>query len=160
MKRALARNAANPAANIIDETKFNSAAKFLSTECALTGGTAFKLTSTNNANIYYTFPKGTAKMKPNTKYRFTFFLKCKDLKPLHRGGGATVSLCDAVNGTHYVPDMYYPRGDTDWMLFSYDFTTGDKVDDPARKVNAYITLRIRNASGTAYFDDVRLEELH
>ena len=98
-------------------------------------------------------------MKPNTRYRFSYFMKCKDLKPLSRGGGATVSVCDAVNGTHYVPDRYYPRGDSDWMHFSYDFTTGDKVDDPAKKQNAYITLRIRNASGVAYFDDVRLEEL-
>ncbi len=45
------------------------------------------------------------------------------------------------------------------MHFSYDFTTGDKVDDPAKKQKAYITLRIRNASGVAYFDDIRLEEL-
>ena len=45
------------------------------------------------------------------------------------------------------------------MYFDYEFTTGDKVDDPAAKKNAYITLRIRNAAGTAYFDDVRLEEV-
>ena len=159
VKRALARNAANPKANLIDEAKFLSAQKSLTKECALTGDTSFRLQSKGNANLYYTFPKGTAKMKPNTRYRFSYFMKCKDLKPLSRGGGATVSVCDAVNGTHYVPDRYYPRGDSDWMHFSYDFTTGDKVDDPAKKQKAYITLRIRNASGVAYFDDVRLEEM-
>ena len=68
-------------------------------------------------------------------------------------------MFDAANGTHYVPDMYYPNGTTDWMHFSYDFTTGDKVDDAAAKRNAYITLRIRGAVGVAYFDDVRLEEV-
>ena len=159
VQRALARNAARPEANILDEAKFLGGAAHLTDECALTGQTSFKLVSTNNANLYYDFPKGTAKMKPNTKYRFSYFLKCKDLKPLHRGGGATASVCDAVNGTHNAPDIYYPKGDTDWLHFSLDFTTGDKVDDPAKKRKAYITLRIRNAVGTAYFDDVRLEEV-
>ena len=159
VKRALARNAANPSANILDEKRFLHAAKFISDACSLTGQTSFKLVSTNNANLYYTFPKGSEKMKPNTRYRFSYFLKCEDLKPVSRGGGATVSIFDVVNGTHYVPDIYYPKGTTDWMYFDYEFTTGDKVDDPATKKTAYITLRIRNAAGAAYFDDVRLEEV-
>lgn len=159
LRRALKRNAANPSANILDEKRFSNVAKFVCSDCPLTGQTSFRLVSTNNANLYYTFPKGTEKMKPNTRYRLSYFMRCEDLKPVSRGGGATVSIFDAVNGTHYVPDIYYPKGTTDWMYFDYEFTTGDKVDDPAAKKHAYLTLRIRNAVGTAYFDDVRLEEV-
>jgi len=159
VRRALARNAANPSANILDERRFLSSSKYLSPECPLTGTTSFRLASTNNANIHYTFKGKVARMKPNTKYLFSYFLKCSNLMPVSRGGGATASIFDCTNGTQYVPDVYYPNGTTDWMYFAKEFKTGDKVDDAAAKKEAYLTLRIRNASGVAYFDDVRLEEV-
>ena len=44
----------------------------------------------------------------------------------------------------------------DWTFQSYEFTTGKNTN---AKVNSYLRLRLMNASGTVWFDDVKLEEL-
>ena len=117
------------------------------------------MSSKDCANAYYVFGNGAPQLKPNTVYRFSYFVRCSDLKPLKGGwGGATANWATAGR-IGWVPDANYPNGTTDWQYFETTFTTGETTRGPTRTENPGLVLRIRNAVGTAYFAGVRLEEI-
>jgi hypothetical protein len=93
-------------------------------------------------------------LKPNTKYRLSYYVKLKDVKALKRGGGVCVNLFDDRN--RWFPNYNYFTGSNDWIYQSFEFTTGKNANV---KIKPYLRLRIFNAKGTAWFDDVKLEEI-
>ncbi len=93
-------------------------------------------------------------LKPDTKYRLSFYVKLQDVRPIKARGGVCANIWDDAN--RWFPAHNYLTGTLDWTFQSYELTTGK---DTNKKVKSYLNLRILNAAGTAWFDDVRLEEL-
>ena len=94
------------------------------------------------------------KLKPNTKYRLSYYVKLQDVKALKRGGGVCANLFDDRN--RWFPTHNYLIGTNDWIYQTFEFTTGKNTN---AKIKAYLRLRIFNAKGTVWFDDVKLEEI-
>jgi len=91
-------------------------------------------------------------LKPNTKYRLSFYMKTEDVIPLKGGGGCVrLSMLDEVS--------FHPRqriiGTRDWFRQTFDIVTPAKM----KGVITYVAPSIIEASGTVWFDDVRLEEI-
>ena len=61
-----------------------------------------------------------------------------------------------AGGNLWFPTFDGHTGTTDWMFQSFEFTTSPETNG---KYKSYVSLRILNANGTAWFDDVSLEEL-
>ena len=91
------------------------------------------------------------KLKPGTRYRLSGFLKLKDVKPVDSFGGA-----DFLAGNRAYPSDKDPYGTRDWHRFAYEFTTPADLD--ATKA-IHIGPRLIFASGTAWIDDIRLDEM-
>ena len=94
------------------------------------------------------------KLKQNTKYRLSYYVKLQDVKALKRGGGVCANLFDDRN--RWFPTYNYLTGTNDWIYQTFEFTTGKNTN---AKIKAYLRLRIFNAKGTVWFDDVKLEEI-
>lgn len=103
-----------------------------------------------NVTIMQSLPK----LKPDTKYRLSFYVKLENVKPLMQGGGVCANIWDDAN--RWFPDHNKLTGTTDWTFQNYEFTSGKNTNG---KNASYIRLRILNAEGTVWFDDVRLEEI-
>jgi len=94
-------------------------------------------------------------LKPNTRYRLSFFLRLDNLQGPRGKGGAGVTLMDACN--HSFPQRTSLSGTMDWRHFQYDFTTHPETN---QKKKSYIRLRLsKGCTGTAWFDGVRLFEI-
>ena len=93
-------------------------------------------------------------LRPDTKYLLTFYIKTKDLKS--QGGkyaGAVVNVWGEKN--RWFPKNWF-LGSMPWTKQGFEFTTGVKTN---KKIKSYIRLFIIGATGTAWFDDVRLREV-
>jgi len=94
-------------------------------------------------------------LKPNTRYRLSCFLKAKDVQPQNRFGGIYLEVNNGVkNWAESNKGSRRFTGTTDWLYHEMEFTTIGTIDP-----KAYFCLRILNATGEAWFDGVRLEEL-
>ena len=93
------------------------------------------------------------KLKPNTKYRISYFLKYKDIKPVHTDGGVSVSVDSKLRYGWMEPTMPF-CGSHDWMYQSFVMDTGNRTRDTSA-----LYLFVNGATGTAWFDDVRVEEV-
>lgn len=101
--------------------------------------------------------KGDRRLKPNRRYRLSYFLKLENVVPLRRSGGVSARIWDDKN-------VWFPSdkegqpfvGTTDWIAQSYEFTAG-----PETNVHrpSYLSIDLREATGTVWVDDVRLDEL-
>lgn len=123
---------------------------------------SFRITTTREQRTghYFAGPK----LKKSTRYRISYFVKCDNIVPVVKGGGASVVVSSsrkAAKGSecHY----FFPANDNflsgtvDWIAQVFEFETNDKWDE---SVPANFYLRVRYAAGTAWFDDVRLDELN
>lgn len=101
--------------------------------------------------------KGERRLKPNWRYRLSYFLKLENVVPLKRSGGVRARIWDDKNV--WFPDSKDGQpfvGTTDWIAQSYEFTTGPEtnVQRPS-----YLSIDLREATGTIWVDDVRLDEV-
>ena len=100
---------------------------------------------------------GDAALKPNTKYRLSYFIKVEGLKRNGDRGGACIEV--EQYGKKYSA-LRHPQnlltGTRDWIHQSMTFKTGDDVAQA--KYKAMLWLRVFTATGRAWFDGVRLEE--
>jgi len=117
----------------------------------MTGGRSLRLTGRkpeDRVNAKQSLPD----LKPNTEYVLSFFVKTQGIVPSRRGCGARVSIWDEKN-------VYYPEnpyvGDIPWTRQRYTVKTGPKVNTQQK---SYISLGLFEATGTVWFDDVRLVE--
>ncbi|MBO4492156.1 MAG: DUF4838 domain-containing protein [Lentisphaeria bacterium] len=96
-------------------------------------------------------------LKPDTKYRLSFYMKTEDVIAAKSSHGACVrvSMTDADGKTY---NDFYPVqgiiGTKGWFRQTFDLKTSSS---PVRI--AYIAPSLIESSGTVWFDDVRLEEL-
>ena len=110
-----------------------------------TGGPALRVTSPSIADAGWL---RTAYVKPNTRYRLSGWIRTKDLDP-GTGMGAVIS----VRGRERIvtPPI---TGTTAWTRVEVEFTTGRETSIE------FVCLfgGWGSSSGTAWFDDLRLEE--
>jgi hypothetical protein len=105
---------------------------------------------------FYFGRNGLPALKPNTRYRLTYFVKTKDVEPRMMyggGGGIAVNIWDDHN--RWFPSKNLFTGTMDWIFQKFEFTSGPDV----AKHRPYMFLHRLHAAGTAWFDDVRLEEI-
>ena len=119
-------------------------------------GQSLRMVSTNNSVVavqYLDGKNGRPAMKPGRRYRLSFNLKLKEMTPNGRGGVRFV-INDGVNNNF--PKANSIVGTSDWTHYVYEFTPGPQTN---AKTPAYVRIRIDGAAGTAWVDDVRIEEL-
>lgn len=92
--------------------------------------------------------------RPGVRYRVSGWIRTRDVQPVG-GGMAYMALYeygdDDVLGKWR--DFAVVRGTHDWQQFSYDFTPADST----RRL--HIKLGLFRATGTAWFDDIRLADI-
>jgi hypothetical protein len=96
-------------------------------------------------------------MKPNAKYLLTFFAKTENVVPTDQGqhgGGAVVTFL--ANRNQWYPKNWY-RGTMPWRKQGFIIETDANVN--ARKP-IYLRLRLMQATGTVWFDDVQVREMN
>ena len=116
----------------------------------------FSGTADVGAVSFYFGAKGLPALKPNTRYRLTYFVKTKDIEPRMMyggGGGVAVNIWDDHN--RWFPSKNMFTGTMDWIFQRFEFTSGPDVE----RHHPYMYLHRLYAVGTAWFDDVRLEEI-
>ena len=92
-------------------------------------------------------------MKPDTRYRFSFFVRPENLKRIKAGrGGAYATL-------YYGKQIMVPKtpldGNSDWIKVVQEFTTGSNFN--AAKCS--VTFGVYDVTGKVFFDSVKLEEI-
>lgn len=165
------RRLAHPAVNLVANGDFSSFNGWeastngnvsIDREICVSPGGSLRLES-NDASVEGTFVracakrmlvKGVERMKPNTRYRVSFFVKCKDIKGFRRNAG--VSLCFHDNVDRAAPALAFLTGTTDWVHVSIEFVSKKNTNIGSL---AFVQPRITNATGTAWFDDILIEEL-
>ena len=114
----------------------------------VTGRGSVRLTSTERAEVKQYL---NADFKPGKKYRITFFIKTKDIRPVKgEKGGVYVEFYDGW--WQFFPKSDY-RGTMDWMYQEWTMTSSQAK--PGDKL--FIHLLMNGVSGTAWFDDIRVE---
>ena len=98
--------------------------------------------------------KGAERMKPNTRYRLSFFVKCENVKTVKRDAGVT--LCFHDNIDRAAPAGGFITGSTDWVHVSVEFLSKKNTNIASL---AFVLPRITNATGKAWFDGILIEEL-
>ena len=111
-------------------------------------------------NVYISCPlKG--KLKPNAKYRLSYFIKLDHLEQAKTGGsrGACVEYEEYTPKyrAEHCPKGPFWTGTYDWLHQSMEFTTGPDVDKP--RCRPHLWLRAFSCVGTVWFDGMRLEEV-
>ena len=105
-------------------------------------------------------------LKPNTKYRLSFFIKTKDIAPTGKKGrgGAVVNIMDDQN--RWYPTRNWYKGTTPWKKQGFEFTTGPYTNDfsksgvrKGKKNRSYMRVCLSFCTGTVWFDDLKLQEV-
>ncbi|NCB07279.1 MAG: hypothetical protein EOM73_03850 [Bacteroidia bacterium] len=93
------------------------------------------------------------KLKPNTRYRITFYVKLENVKPYGASGGVISTCFDQVN-------RWYPAGPLTgtmpWTKQCNEIVTGPETN---RKYPSYFNVTLRGASGKAWVDNIRIYEI-
>jgi len=92
-------------------------------------------------------------LKPDTKYKVSFFMKTEGVIPREKIGGARLNICSDRN--HWVPAKFQV-GTQSWTRYELEFTSGPETNG---KVQSYILLYLMNASGKVWFDDIQITEV-
>ena len=120
----------------------------------ITGGKSlyFKNVSGMSISCGWQFPN----MKPNTKYRLSYFLKTRNIVPPKgkKGGAGSFIYFNKVNGRQ-LPQGYV-TGTNNWHRVSCEFKT---PADTGKGRTPILGLWNWFASGEAWFDCLRLEEI-
>lgn len=128
----------------------DNAGVYLDKQIFLSGGQSMRLESKGNysTSMWQNLPQ----LKPNTRYRITFYVKLENVVP--HGAGGVISTCfDQVN-------RWYPAGPLTgtmpWTKQCNEIVTGPETN---RKYPSYFNITLRNASGRAWVDHIRIYEI-
>ena len=154
--RAAARYKANPPKRNLVRWDFGWLATKWDTGEGIVSSRSIKVASTNGTAtaLYYLDGSAATSLKPETRYRISFFVKGRDIVPTREGGGAGLTLCDTRNNSFPSPAAL--SGTFDWLHQSFVHKTAPKTNEGGR---SYIYVRISGANGTAWFDGVTIEEI-
>ena len=98
-------------------------------------------------------------LKPDTQYRFRCKVKTENVEP---GPGGKYPRLNGVYANFYVPgaNLHIPRkaitGTTDWRNIEF---TARTARDLGKNPRFYVRLKMRNATGTAWFDEAEVREI-
>lgn len=123
------------------------------TEQGVDGKQSLKLTA-NKDHPSLTLHQPLPQLKPNTHYLLSFKVKLQDIQSVgKRGGGVCLNIWSDHN--HFFPKRIISMtGTKDWAMHHFEFVTGPQTN--VQKKNAFIRVRILQAAGTVWFDDVCL----
>lgn len=91
-------------------------------------------------------------MKPNIRYSLSAYVKLADVKPADKHGGVYITVHGG--GRFQTPDLAL-NGTAEWTKLVKVFTTAADLNPE----KCYIYLCLYNATGEAWFSNIRLEEL-
>ena len=101
------------------------------------------------------------KLKPNTTYRLSGYLRFEKVVASSKNGGIVFNLFDA--GNRWYPSNLITGTSDKWMRQSFEFTTspetGGIIKATGRKSQPYLRIRLFKGTGTVWFDDITLEEI-
>ena len=121
------------------------------------GGRSIRLSNATGKAVVVT--QYLPKMKPNTKYVLTYFVKAKDVRRVpgryRNYGGGYVNVWAARNFNQFMPREAH-RGTFGWRKIAHEFTSPPGTNQG--KTRAYLRLCLNSAKGVIWFDDVRLRE--
>jgi len=97
-------------------------------------------------------------LKPSTRYRISAFVKCADVETFSGyDGGLNLEFTDGVTTARRpFPDGHHGvgyLGTMDWVCCTFEFTTAKALGK-----DRHVAVRLANASGTAWFAGLRVEE--
>jgi len=103
-------------------------------------------------------PAGT--FEPDTTYRLTCYIKTKDVMPdtAHKyypactGAGFQIMICEK-RMNYFCPNPLF-TGTIPWTAQQFTFTTPKEIS----KTRPYFRIILQRASGTVWFDELRLEK--
>jgi len=97
----------------------------------------------------------TGKLKPDTTYRLSFKVKLENVVKMRSGAsGFCINLWDDAN--RWFPEGRWLDGTMDWTYLSFTHKTSKKLDP---KKGSSIRARLMNCTGTAWLDDLSIEEV-
>lgn len=115
-------------------------------------------TDPKGANIYQMLNAGDQRLKPLTKYRISYFLRYENVVPSKKGGGVYSNVW--TEGQNWYPLNHCGHtGSAGWIYQEHVFTSREERGEYGGYDACSISLGLRDATGTAWFDDVRLEEV-
>ena len=118
---------------------------------------SLRLDSTNRVSLYQSLLGSRGALPafvPGRRYRISFNVKLENVVPTARGGGVSVHLRDG--GDAVFPADTALAGTCGWKRHVYETRASLRWKKPKTPM---FELRIFNATGTAWFDDVRFELL-
>jgi hypothetical protein len=123
----------------------------IDTDVRVTGSASLKVVCDGSARAVYPLNGG---LKASTSYRLSYFVRLDDVRPLPGWSGVVGEFFDGENYFHYPrPPL---KGNSDWMYQESVFTTPSRTCSGGEQKFQFL---LKNVKGTAWFDDVRLEEL-
>jgi hypothetical protein len=108
--------------------------------------------------IYRMLNKGAQRLKPNTRYRLSYFVRFENVVPSKKGGGVYSNVWTEGQNWHPVHPFGH-TGSADWIYQEQEFVSREEKGLHGGYDNCSISLCLLNAVGTVWFDDVRLEEI-
>jgi hypothetical protein len=97
----------------------------------------------------------TGLLKPDTKYLISAQVKLENVEKLKpSASGFCINLWDTAN--RWFPQHNWLDGTMDWTYLSFVHTTPPAIPPDGR---SYLQMRLMNCSGTAWIDNVSIEEL-
>ena len=174
VKRGLERDAKSTAKNLIENGSFSEPKKgrmfgawFGDRDDAVTARdettyasapASLRISPGTNASqtvvFYFRDAEKRMTLKKGQRYRLSYCIRLQDLEPTKLNGGAGVTIWD--NKNIWIPPGGPFKGTQDWTYQTYEFTSDAHTGE---RQMPYIYLRVSNARGTVWFDDVRLEEV-
>lgn len=119
------------------------------------GTRSLKLSTNKPVKLFQTAQK-LPKLKANTRYRISCCVKTENVKSAGSIGGACINIWDDKN-VFFPSNHRWITGTNDWFVISGEFVSGPKTN--IHPVKSYIMLWLQNATGTVWFDQLRLEEI-
>jgi hypothetical protein len=132
----------------------------IDTTCKVRGSGSVKIVIDNpkGGGIYRMLNKGKERLKPNTKYRLSYFVRFENVMPTMKGGGVYSNVW--TEGQNWYPTHPFGHtGSADWIYQEQTFVSREEKGLYGGYDNCSISLCLLNATGTVWFDDVRLEEV-
>ncbi|MBQ7695059.1 MAG: DUF4838 domain-containing protein [Lentisphaeria bacterium] len=99
-------------------------------------------------------------LKPNTKYRFSYFVRLENVKPAGKKAAGFSAFLRMGGSGERNQSISLPEhamsGTTDWIRIAKEFTT---VPDVGSKYRPWVQFSVNGTSGKVWIDHVRLEEV-
>jgi len=100
------------------------------------------------------------RLKPNTDYLLTYYIKLEGVTPVCRGHqmGAFIYI-STTDGEHTMLNECQYTGDIPWTKQGLRYKTPQAIGFKDGKLKPHLWFCLCNSKGTVWFDDVRLREV-